>query len=128
MIKWLDEWEFPKREKPMPSDQAYSLYFNRSSIHTALRRACAPDKANLPRLALYSFRHRGTTVLRNSKVPKEQIDYQLGHVQAGARSTQDHGQYAPDYLSDATRALDTWIARVLKLAAKKPKAKIKNAA
>jgi hypothetical protein len=79
-------------------------------------------------MALYSLRHRGTTVLRIAKVSKDQIDYQLGHVQAGARSTQDYGQYAPDYLSDAARALNSWIARVLKLAAKKPKAKSKNAA
>ena len=75
-------------------------------------------KANLPRMALYSLRHRGTTALRATKVPKEQIDYQLGHVQQGARTTQDYGQYEPGYLTEATLALDTWISRVLKLSRK----------
>jgi hypothetical protein len=106
----------------MPPGEQYSLYFNRSSIHTVLRRACAEDKANIPRLALYSIRHRGTTVLRNAKVPKEQIDYQLGHVQGGARSTQDYGQYEPEYLSEAAAALEAWIKRVMKLAAQKDRA------
>lgn len=69
-------------------------------------------------MALYSIRHRGTTVLRAAKVPKEQIDYQLGHVQQGARTTQDYGQYEAAYLTDAAAALDTWIGRVLKLSRK----------
>ena len=84
------------------------------------RRACAPEKAELPSLALYSLRHRGTTVLRAAKVPKEQIDYQLGHVQQGARTTQDYGQYEPGYLTEAAAALDAWITRVLKLSRKQP--------
>jgi hypothetical protein len=78
-------------------------------------------------MALYSMRHRGTTVLRGAKVPKEQIDYQLGHVQQGARTTQDYGQYEPDYLSDAAAALDVWIGRVLKLS-RKPAAKSRRTA
>jgi hypothetical protein len=65
--------------------------------------------------------------LRNAKVPNEQIDYQLGHIQEGSRTTQDYGQYRPDYLADATRALNVRIPRVLKLAAKKPKAKARKA-
>jgi hypothetical protein len=93
-------------------------------------RACATDKANLPGFNLYAVRHRGTTVLRAAKVPKEQIDYQLGHVQGGARTTQDYGQFEPGYLADAARALDAWIRRVLKLAegrSKKPVSKIGKA-
>jgi hypothetical protein len=69
-------------------------------------------------LSLYSFRHLGTSVLRRAKVPKEQIDYQLGHRQGGARSTQDYGQYEADYLADASAALNAWIERVLALVAK----------
>jgi len=60
----------------------------------------------------------GTSVLRRAKVPKEQIDYQLGHRQGGARSTQDYGQYEADYLADASAALNAWIERVLALVAK----------
>jgi hypothetical protein len=55
---------------------------------------------------------------RAAKVPKEQIDYQLGHVQQGAPTTQDYGQYEVGYLSEATTALNAWIGRVLKLSRK----------
>lgn len=126
MTGWLDDWERNAGGTPMDGNQPYSCYSSRSSIHTVLRRACGADKAALPRMALYSLRHRGTTVLRAAKVPKEEIDYQLGHVQQGARTTQDYGQYEPDYLSAAAAALDAWIARVLeqsrKLSAKAQKA------
>jgi hypothetical protein len=116
MTRWLDDWEKETGGAGMKPDQPYCGYTNRSSIHTVLRRACDPDKAALPRMALYSLRHRGTTVLRAAKVPKEQIDFQLGHVQQGARTTQDYGQYEPGYLTDAAAALDAWITRVLKQA------------
>lgn len=125
--RWLNEWE-GKGRNAMKPDQRYCTYAAEDSIDTALERVCAPDKANLPGLCLYSFRHRGTSVLRAAKVPKEQIDYQLGHRQRGARSTEDYGQYEPSYLDDAHRALDRWIIRVLRLAAEKPKAKLRRAA
>jgi hypothetical protein len=118
MTKWLDQWEIRAAGGPLGPDEPYCGYTSRSSIHTVLGRVCAPEKANLPRMALYSLRHRGTTVLRAAKVPKEQIDYQLGHVQQGARTTQDYGQYEPGYLTGAAAALDAWITRVLKLSKK----------
>jgi hypothetical protein len=99
MTKWLNQGEQRPAGISMDPDEPYCGYTNRSSIHTVLRRACAPEKANLPRMALYSLRHRGTTVLRAAKVPKEQIDYQLGHVQQRARTTQDYGQYEPGHLA-----------------------------
>ena len=72
---------------------------------------------NLPRLSVYSFRHKGTTVLRKAKVPDEQIAYQLGHRRPKNRSTRAYGEYDPSYLAEAAAALDAWIARVLHLAA-----------
>jgi hypothetical protein len=119
MTRWLNEWEKGTDGTPPHPAQPYCGYTNRSSIHTVLRRVCDPEKADLPRMALYSIRHRGTTVLRAAKVPKEQIDYQLGHVQQGARTTQDYGKYEADYLTEAAAALDAWIARVLKLSRKR---------
>jgi hypothetical protein len=127
MTTWLSEWEKCTDGTTMDSAQPYCGYTNRSSIHTALRRACDPEKAALPQMALYSIRHRGTTVLRAAKVPKEQIDYQLGHVQQGARTTQDYGQYEAGYLTEAANALDAWIGRVLKLS-RKQTAKTRRAA
>jgi len=117
--RWLNEWE-GKGAAAMKPDQRYCTYASESSIDTALERVCRPKRANLPNLCLYSFRHRGTTVLRNAKVPQTQIDYQLGHVPKGSsRSTHDYGQYEPGYLSDAAKALDAWIARVLALTQRK---------
>jgi len=118
MTKWLNQWEHPAVGASLDPEEPYCGYTNRSSIHTVLRRFCTPDKADLPRMALYSLRHRGTTVLRAAKVPKEQIDYQLGHVQQGARTTQDYGQYEPGYLTEAAAALDAWISRILRLSRK----------
>lgn len=115
--KWLKLWE-GKGDNAMRPDDRYCTYASESSIDTALARVCDPKRANLPRMCLYSFRHRATSVLRTAKVPKEQIDYQLGHRQAGARSTEDYGQYEPGYLSEAAAALNAWIERVLALAAK----------
>lgn len=127
--KWLDEAEKPKKGPPMASTRQYSLYFNRSSIKTRLAYHCAEERANIPSMALYGIRHRGTTVLRNAKVPREQIDFQLGHIPKGSsRTTHDYGQYEPGYLSEAAAALEAWIERVLKLAAQKDRAKEKRAA
>lgn len=115
--EWLNEWE-GQGENAMRPDQRYCTYASESSIDTALARVCGPKRANLPAMCLYSLRHRGTSVLRAAKVPKEQIDYQLGHRQGGARSTADYGQYEPGYLDDAAKALNAWILRVLALAGK----------
>lgn len=115
--RWLNEWEGKGRDA-MKGDQRYCAYASESSIDTALARACGPKRANLPRFCLYSLRHRGTSVLRASKVSKEQIDHQLGHRQAGARSSEFYGQYDAGYLSEASEALNAWIKRVLAIAAK----------
>jgi integrase len=123
----LNEWEGADTQAMRPHER-YCLYTSKDSVDSAISRACAADKANLPMLSSYSFRHRGTTVLRNAKVPKEQIDFQLGHVQEGARSTQGYGQYEPDYLADSARALNDWICRVLKLVAEQLEADIIQAA
>jgi hypothetical protein len=111
--RWLNDWE-GTGDKTMKVDERYCSYASESSIDTALERVCRPKKANLPHLCLYSFRHRGTSVLRAAKVPKEQIDYQLGHRQVGARSTHDYGQFQAGYLAEASAALDIWIAKVLR--------------
>jgi hypothetical protein len=69
-------------------------------------------------LSRYSFRHLETSVLRRAKVPEEQIDYQLGHRQGRARSTQDYGHYEAECLADAASALNAWIERILAMVAK----------
>lgn len=120
--RWLNQWEkeaaaAAKRGEERPAQ--YCTYSSVDSIDTALRRVCAQPKVNLPLLSVYSFRHRVASVLRASKAPRvpgEQISYQLGHRRPGDRTTRSYGAYEPDYLDEASRALDAWISRVLKLA------------
>ena len=97
----------------------YCGYASVDSVDTALRRARDLPEVNLPRLSVYSFRHKGTTVLRKAKVPDEQIAYQLGHRRPENRSTRAYGEFDPSYLAEAATALDAWIARVLRLVAGK---------
>jgi integrase len=99
----------------------YCGYASRHSIRQALDRACALETVNLPRLNLYSFRHKVATVLRAAKVPVEQIEYQLGHRSPHSRTTAGYGEWSPDYLSAATDALEAWIRRIQRLAAKPSK-------
>ena len=99
----------------------YCGYASRYSVRQALDRVCALKAVNLPRLSLYSFRHKVATVLRAAKVPVEQIEYQLGHRSPHSRTTARYGEWSPDYLKEATVALEGWIRRVQRLAAKPAK-------
>lgn len=111
LTKALDEWEAAGLRL---YGGRYCGYASRYSVRQALERVCAQKTVNLPRLTLYSFRHKVTTVLRAAKVPVEQIAYQLGHRGPESRITAGYGEYDPDYLADACKALDTWIRRVQK--------------
>ena len=113
MTRWLNQWE---KSGLGAYGNKYCGYASVDSIDTALRRVCAKESVNLPKLSVYSFRHKCTTVLRKAGVPSEQISYQLGHRRPEERSTRGYGEYDPKYLIDATAALDTWIKRILRLA------------
>ena len=113
MTRWLNEWEKSGLEL---YGNKYCGYASVDSIDTALRRLCAKETVNLPKLSVYSFRHKGATVLRKAGVPVEQISYQLGHRRPEERSTRAYGEYDPKYLIDATAALEAWIQRLLRFA------------
>lgn len=91
----------------------YCGYASVDSVDSALERVCKP--LGLERMAVYSIRHKCTTVMRAAGVPREQIDRQLGHVGAGARTTDDYGEYSPDFQKAATAALEAWIRRLRQL-------------
>jgi hypothetical protein len=113
MTRWLDKWD---KVGLGNIGGRYCGYASVDSIDTALRRICARKTVNLPQLSVKSFRHKGTTVLRKAAVPVEQISYQLGHRRPEERSTRGYGEYDPNYLAEATAALDAWITRILRLA------------
>jgi integrase len=61
-------------------------------VRQALERVCTQKTVNLPKLTLYSFRHKVTTVLRSAGVPGDQISRQLGHSGRESRTTAGYGE------------------------------------
>jgi hypothetical protein len=80
------------------------------SVDSALQRWRIKEVVNVPLMSAYSIRHRVTSVLRTAKVPGEQVSRQLGHrrltERSEARTTRGYGAYGPDYLTEASQALD----------------------
>jgi hypothetical protein len=70
---------------------------------------------DLPKLPLYSVRHKVTTVLRASRVASDEVAFQLGHRRPDNRTTGRYGEYSPDYLKRAAAALDAWWFRLQRL-------------
>ncbi len=124
--KWLDTWEkdaarlAAKGEKRAPQ---YCIYASVDSVDTALRRWRSKPAVNVPKISVYSIRHRATSVMRAARVPSEQVSFQIGHRRPSERSTRNYGEYGPDYLADAARALEAWVSNVLRLAKQKPTTK-----
>lgn len=120
--RWLDQWDkedAAAREKGKILSANYCRYASVDSIDTALDRACAKPEVNLPFMSAYSIRHRAASVMRASKapmVPEEQVNYQMGHRRPTNRTSRGYGQYGQEYLTEAARALETWITKVAKLA------------
>lgn len=91
-------------------------YTTIDGVKSALQRVLAKNP-ELPPLSTYSFRHKAATVLRAARVPEDQIALQLGHRRRDLRMTAGYGEFDPDYLKDAARALDAWaLKRYLALA------------
>ena len=94
--------------------ERYCGYSTMEGVKTAIERV--REKAAIPRLSTYSFRHKAATILRRARVHEDQIALQLGHRRPGLRTTGGYGEWDPFYLQQASRALDTWFLRVRKLA------------
>ena len=122
--KWLNEWEslaasLAAKGETRPSQ--YCIYASVDSVDTALRRWRIKPAVNVPKISVYSIRHRATSVMRAAGVPSEQISFQIGHRRPSERSTRNYGEYGPDYLSAAAKALEAWVSKVLRLAQQKPR-------
>jgi len=125
-LRRLDQWEKADAANTEKRPEGrYCGYASVDSLDTALWRVCARDDVNLPRMAVYSIRHKVTSILRAAKVPSEQISYQIGHRRPEERTTRTYGEYDPRYLAEAASAIDAWMRRILKAAAhEKPKPRI----
>jgi len=112
---FLDRWEAQGLDG---FGGRYCGYAGVDSIDTALHRVRRTEAVNLPYLSVYSFRHAAATAIRAAKVPEEQLEYQLGHRRPSSRVTRMYGKFDPDYLLEASRALDAWALRVIRMAQK----------
>ena len=83
-------------------------------VKTALQKLRERDSVNLPLISTYSFRHKVTTVLRQSRASEDQVSQMLGHRRVNLRTTGGYGEWSPDYLADAAGAIDAWFLRVQK--------------
>lgn len=110
LARAMDRWE---KEGPPNVGGAFVGYTDYHGVKQALERVCAPEKANIPNLTTYSFRHKVATVLRLAKVPSEQISAQLGHRRPEDRITASYGSYDPDYLKESAAALEAWINAIV---------------
>jgi integrase len=104
----------------------YCGCFSVDSVDSALERVCRRGSIGLPQISVYSIRHKVTTVLRAAGVPREQIDRQLGHKGPGAATTDEYGEFSPDFQKQAADALDAWIRRLraIEIARKSHKRKV----
>lgn len=121
---WLNTWE---RDRPRNVENwRYCMYSTVESVQTACERARL--KTGIP-MSVYSFRHKVVTVLRKARIPEDQIALQLGHRRAETGITAGYGEWSPDYLAPAAKALDAWWAKIAKKAkvALKPQPSRKSA-
>ena len=87
-----------------------------AGVKSALKRARMQNDVAIPNLSTYSMRHKVATVLRRARVPEDEIATQLGHKRPHLRVTGGYGEYSPDYLRRASRALDRWFMDILRRA------------
>lgn len=116
----LDRWEREDAaSKAKREDGRYVGYASVDSVDTALWRVCMRDDVAVPRMGVYSFRHKIGMVMRLAKVPPEQRSLQKGHRRPDTRVTDEYGDWHPSYLAEATAAIEAWNRRILKLAKEK---------
>lgn len=128
--RWFNEWEAEATKLAVQGDISlarYCSYASVDSLDTALRRWRLKPEVNVPKISVYSIRHRAASVMRAARVPSDQISYQLGRRRPSERSTRGYGEYGPDYLADAAAALEAWVIRVIRLSKSKAKAAKKAA-
>lgn len=103
LAQWLDKWE---KDGMAATGGAYVGYDSREGLKTALQRTRLD--AGMPRLTLYSLRHKAAAVLRAAAVGEDEIAWQLGHRRSSTRTTALYGERAPTYLKSSAAALDQW--------------------
>lgn len=112
LTAFLDAWERGCEISAPCAPPVFCGYSTMAGVDSALKRA--RRDLGLPRLSAYSFRHKVATVLRSAGVSEDQIALQLGHKRPDVRVTGGYGEWAPDYLREATAALDAWAVGILR--------------
>jgi hypothetical protein len=117
LARALDSWEKEDAKSSVKRlGGRYVGYASVDSADTALERVCRRPEVDLPRMGVYSFRHKAATVMRLDGVPPEQRSLQLGHRRQDLRVTDSYGEWDPKYLREAAAALERWTKRIIKMA------------
>lgn len=104
---FLDSWE---RKGLDEFGGRYCGYTTIEGVKTALQKLRAD--LNLPTLATRSFRHKTGSVIRKARAGEDQVSFQLGHKRKDLRTTAGYGEFDPDYLAAAARAIDVWALKL----------------
>ena len=110
LTRLLDQWA---QEESTKLYGRFVSYASVSAVQTALDRIRAETGI---RISAYSCRHKVTTILRRAKrkgVTEDDIAAQLGHKRPNLRVTGGYGEYDPDYLEEASAALDAWLVNTV---------------
>ena len=110
LTQWLDAWEAERCDQTR--NDPYVGFTSVDSLQSAIVRARAVGKANLPHMVAYSIRHKATTILRRYEVPSEQISMQLGHKRPDLRTTNLYGEFEPTYLKQSSDSLDHYLSQL----------------
>lgn len=108
----LNRWEKGVHSKHTLGGR-YCGYASVDSVDSALERVC--KKIGIPQMSVYSIRHKVTTVMRAAGVPKDQIERQLGHRGTETSTSDQYGEFSPDFQKAASDALDAWVRRLRQL-------------
>lgn len=82
-----------------------------ASVRTAFRRA--RSEAGLGKDVIpYTLRHTMATALRRRGVSQWELAGMLGHRHPNLRTTERYAKYAPDYLGEASAAIDAYIGEL----------------
>jgi len=107
----LDRWE---QEGLDGYGGRYCGYTTIEGVKSAIQNL--RDSLSLPKLTTYSFRHKAGTIIRKARVSEDELAFQMGHKRKDLRTTAGYGEFSPDYLAHASRALDAWFLRIRRLA------------
>jgi integrase len=114
LSRFLDKWERGGLAEVLMPDgkvrRVYCGYTTIEGVNSAFDRL--RPEIDMPDLTPYSFRHKAAAIIRKARGGEDQVALQLGHRRKDLRVTAGYGEFDPDYLAPAARALDAWALKL----------------